>query len=375
MSDAQELAFRLHRYYAATSVSEGRFWLSRLLATPTRRGRRAATTEWTGSRPSRSATSATGRATARRRSRRCSPRSALLRGVEDSYAGARSDLPWRNRGRPRSRRGGASSSNGRPSRSRRASARTTCGSARRSVSGPLLAERGDPTRGGLRDGRDRALPRDRLARTAHDHAADGRDDRLAGGRLRRGARVRRRGPSRARGGPADLPRRAVHGDGGNRAGRGRRRRMPCGSRQSADRSAPSWASSANSHSPAAFSPVPSSRRATRTQRSRQPHPLSRPRHHQSRLPARPVPGNRGDHRARDSGFRMPSSASRLRQRPLVRAAGSRPAPAGLRERSPNCAPGRRRGAARPREPRPVTRPRCSRDECAPSGRTTRPPGS
>ena len=28
----QELAFRLHRYYAATSVDEGRFWLSRLLA-------------------------------------------------------------------------------------------------------------------------------------------------------------------------------------------------------------------------------------------------------------------------------------------------------------------------------------------------------
>jgi len=32
MSDAQEIAFRLHRYYAGTSVSEGRFWLSRLLA-------------------------------------------------------------------------------------------------------------------------------------------------------------------------------------------------------------------------------------------------------------------------------------------------------------------------------------------------------
>jgi DNA-binding SARP family transcriptional activator/predicted ATPase len=41
MSDAQEIAFRLHRYYAATSVSEGRFWLSRLLAT-------SETTEWTG---------------------------------------------------------------------------------------------------------------------------------------------------------------------------------------------------------------------------------------------------------------------------------------------------------------------------------------
>jgi tetratricopeptide (TPR) repeat protein len=41
LSDAQELAFRLHRYYAATSVSEGRFWLSRLLAT-------SESTEWTG---------------------------------------------------------------------------------------------------------------------------------------------------------------------------------------------------------------------------------------------------------------------------------------------------------------------------------------
>ncbi|HEX4444113.1 MAG TPA: BTAD domain-containing putative transcriptional regulator [Galbitalea sp.] len=41
MSDAQEIAFRLHRYYAATSVSEGRFWLSRLLATDE-------STAWTG---------------------------------------------------------------------------------------------------------------------------------------------------------------------------------------------------------------------------------------------------------------------------------------------------------------------------------------
>lgn len=41
LSDAQEIAFRLHRYYAATSVSEGRFWLSRLLAT-------SESTEWTG---------------------------------------------------------------------------------------------------------------------------------------------------------------------------------------------------------------------------------------------------------------------------------------------------------------------------------------
>ncbi len=49
MSDAQEIAFRLHRYYAATSVSEGRFWLSRLLAdadTPSEPG--TETTEWTG---------------------------------------------------------------------------------------------------------------------------------------------------------------------------------------------------------------------------------------------------------------------------------------------------------------------------------------
>ena len=29
---ALEIAFRLHRYWATTSISEGRFWLSRLLA-------------------------------------------------------------------------------------------------------------------------------------------------------------------------------------------------------------------------------------------------------------------------------------------------------------------------------------------------------
>lgn len=32
LAGAQELAFRLHRYFAATNVAEGRFWLSRLLA-------------------------------------------------------------------------------------------------------------------------------------------------------------------------------------------------------------------------------------------------------------------------------------------------------------------------------------------------------
>jgi DNA-binding SARP family transcriptional activator len=80
LSDAQELAFRLHRYYAATSVSEGRFWLSRLLALPT-------TTEWTGL-----ATFALGYLSywagdgeaAFTALRTCVD---LLRGVEDSYAG------------------------------------------------------------------------------------------------------------------------------------------------------------------------------------------------------------------------------------------------------------------------------------------------
>ena len=39
-----ELAFRLHRYWAATNVAEGRFWLSRLLAdAPPGRGPRYAT--------------------------------------------------------------------------------------------------------------------------------------------------------------------------------------------------------------------------------------------------------------------------------------------------------------------------------------------
>jgi DNA-binding SARP family transcriptional activator len=80
LSDAQELAFRLHRYYAATSVSEGRFWLSRLLAQP-------AKTEWTGL-----ATFALGYLSywagdgeaAFTALRTCVD---LLRGVEDSYAG------------------------------------------------------------------------------------------------------------------------------------------------------------------------------------------------------------------------------------------------------------------------------------------------
>jgi DNA-binding SARP family transcriptional activator/predicted ATPase len=80
LSDAQELAFRLHRYYAATSVSEGRFWLSRLLAPPEQ-------TEWTGL-----ATFALGYLSywagdgeaAFTALRTCVD---LLRGVEDSYAG------------------------------------------------------------------------------------------------------------------------------------------------------------------------------------------------------------------------------------------------------------------------------------------------
>ena len=79
-SDALELAFRLHRYYAATSVSEGRFWLARLLAS-------AGETPWTGL-----ATFALGYLSywagdgeaAFTALRSCVD---LLRGVEDSYAG------------------------------------------------------------------------------------------------------------------------------------------------------------------------------------------------------------------------------------------------------------------------------------------------
>ncbi len=80
LADAQELAFRLHRYYAASSVSEGRFWLARLLAVPQE-------TAWTGL-----ATFALGYLSywagdgeAAFESLRTAAR--LLRGVEDSYAG------------------------------------------------------------------------------------------------------------------------------------------------------------------------------------------------------------------------------------------------------------------------------------------------
>ena len=64
-----ELAFRLHRYWAATSVGEGRFWLGRLLEaastdeTDEHRGRRTRRTP--------SATWSTGPATATRRSHAC----------------------------------------------------------------------------------------------------------------------------------------------------------------------------------------------------------------------------------------------------------------------------------------------------------------
>jgi hypothetical protein len=80
LADAQEIAFRLHRCYAATSVSEGRFWLSRLLAS-------GEPTEWTGL-----ATFALGYLSywagdgedTFNALRTCVD---LLRGVEDSYAG------------------------------------------------------------------------------------------------------------------------------------------------------------------------------------------------------------------------------------------------------------------------------------------------
>ncbi|HEY1531187.1 MAG TPA: BTAD domain-containing putative transcriptional regulator [Galbitalea sp.] len=80
LADAQELAFRLHRYYAATSVSEGRFWLSRLLS-----GR--PTTPWTGLATfalgylSYWAGDGEGAFPALKKS------VDLLRGTEDSYAG------------------------------------------------------------------------------------------------------------------------------------------------------------------------------------------------------------------------------------------------------------------------------------------------
>jgi DNA-binding SARP family transcriptional activator/predicted ATPase len=80
LADAQEIAFRLHRYYAASSVSEGRFWLSRLLASGQQ-------TKWSGL-----ATFAlgylsywAGEGEAAFGALRSSV--DLLRGVEDSYAG------------------------------------------------------------------------------------------------------------------------------------------------------------------------------------------------------------------------------------------------------------------------------------------------
>jgi predicted ATPase/DNA-binding SARP family transcriptional activator len=79
LTDAQEVAFRLHRYYAATSVSEGRFWLSRLLAA-------TEPTQWSGL-----ATFGlgylsywAGDATAALSSLETSV--GMLRGTEDSYA-------------------------------------------------------------------------------------------------------------------------------------------------------------------------------------------------------------------------------------------------------------------------------------------------
>jgi tetratricopeptide (TPR) repeat protein len=80
LGDAQEIAFRLHRYYAASSVSEGRFWLSRLLAG-------GQETPWTGLATfalgylSYWAGDVEGAFPALKAS------VELLRGVEDSYAG------------------------------------------------------------------------------------------------------------------------------------------------------------------------------------------------------------------------------------------------------------------------------------------------
>ncbi len=80
LGDAQELIFRLHRYYAATSVSEGRFWLARLLASGEQ-------TPWTGF-----ATFALGYLSywaGDGEAAFAALRSSvdLLRGIEDSYAG------------------------------------------------------------------------------------------------------------------------------------------------------------------------------------------------------------------------------------------------------------------------------------------------
>jgi MalT-like TPR region len=80
LSDAQEIAFRLHRYYAASSVSEGRFWLSRLLASSEK-------TPWTGL-----ATFALGYLSywagdGEGALPALASSVELLRGVEDSYAG------------------------------------------------------------------------------------------------------------------------------------------------------------------------------------------------------------------------------------------------------------------------------------------------
>ena len=90
MADAQEIAFRLHRYYAATSVSEGRFWLGRLLASDE-------TTEWTGL-----ATFALGylsywAADGEAALSALSGAVELLRGVEDLLRRSGPHLPWRDR--------------------------------------------------------------------------------------------------------------------------------------------------------------------------------------------------------------------------------------------------------------------------------------
>ncbi len=81
-----EMAFRLHRYWAATNVAEGRFWLSRLLAS-TRQSRRSRICRRTPR--MRSATSATGRATSPRRCASCSSRFACSPGAPTPMPRAR----------------------------------------------------------------------------------------------------------------------------------------------------------------------------------------------------------------------------------------------------------------------------------------------
>ena len=206
-----ELAFRLHRYWAATSVGEGRFWLGRLLEaaggeerwTPYATYALGYLEYWAGD--SDQAIPRLQRAADlldRRRGPVRRPRAGLPRGAAGRHRppprGGR-DHPALDRDR-RPVRPGAADADG-------------------DGSGQSALGAGGP--GGRRAGPagDRDLPRVRGGRPAADGAADRGDDLLAGRRVRRGARVHRGGDAAAR-------RRAADREGGAvlRRGRARARR-------------------------------------------------------------------------------------------------------------------------------------------------------